>query len=150
MPAEIRMPRPQLVVAALTIIRAYIAAGSPVIIERPFGRFEEWDRYVRQPLLWLDAPDSCKTRELVERNDPDRAVFGRLVHLWSAVFSTHAVRVKEIAALELPCLGVPPEARELYDLACESLVAVDAMCSTWWRSANTSRPKKRDCRAAIA
>lgn len=111
--------RAALVAAALVIIRAYIAAGEPKQKAKTFGRFEDWDRYVRYPLLWLDAPDPCRTRELIERNDPERETFGRLVHLWNTVFGSAPVRAKAIGALQANGSAAPPECRELYDLACE-------------------------------
>lgn len=117
--AEVRAERSELVVAALTIMRAYIVAGSPPVNAKTFGRFEEWQRLVRDPLLWLDAADPCKTRELAERNDPDREDFSRLIYLWRVVFDLRAVRVKEIGELAVVGIGVPPEARELYEIACE-------------------------------
>ncbi len=117
--AETRAARPRLVVAALTIIRAYIVAGCPVTGRKPFGRFEHWQEVIQDPLLWLGAPDPCKTRELVERNDPDRETFGRLIFLWSKVYGQREVRTKELGDLTMIKAGDPAEKRELYDLACE-------------------------------
>src|SRR5207248_9220659 len=48
--------RPSLVVAALTIIRAFVNAGCPR--ERPpLGSFDDWSKLVRDPLLWLGCAD---------------------------------------------------------------------------------------------
>jgi hypothetical protein len=117
--AEARAQRPELVAAALTIIRAYDVAGRPAVSTKPFGRFEQWQAFIQHGLLWLGAPDPCKTRELAERNDSERETFARLIHLWSVVFGTNPIHVKDIGGLDLPRVGQPPEARELYDLACE-------------------------------
>ena len=38
--------------AALTILQGYQKAGRPTFAP-PFGSFEDWDRMVRQPLLWI-------------------------------------------------------------------------------------------------
>jgi putative DNA primase/helicase len=65
--AETRAARPRLVAAALTIIRAYVVAGRPGMDRKPFGRFEHWQAMIQDPLLWLGAPDPCKTRELGPR-----------------------------------------------------------------------------------
>ena len=48
---ETRAQRPQLVAAALTIIRAYRVAGCPEVTMKPFGRFEEWQKMIQAPLL---------------------------------------------------------------------------------------------------
>ncbi|MDE2133811.1 MAG: DUF3854 domain-containing protein [Alphaproteobacteria bacterium] len=117
--AEARTMRAELVAAILTIIRAYAAAGYPEVEAKTFGRFEEWQALIQRPLLWLGASDPCKTRELVERNDPDREAFARLVYLWSKVFGENPIRTKDISELGIPRVGAIPETRELYDLACE-------------------------------
>ncbi len=111
---ETRELRPKLIKAALTIIRAYHVAGCPDVGAKPFGRFEDWQRFVQCPLIWAGAPDPCMTRELVEQNDPDRASFERLVSLWSEVFG-----IKPTPARDFTKLTNSPEAHELYELACE-------------------------------
>ncbi|MGB7976301.1 MAG: hypothetical protein WCF81_18585 [Roseiarcus sp.] len=61
--------RPQLVVAVLTILRAYHVAGRP---DQPkaLGSFEEWSNLVRGALLWLDCADPVSTMEEVRMADP--------------------------------------------------------------------------------
>lgn len=54
--------RHELVVAALTIIRAWVTAGRPQVAQGNTASFEEWDRLVRQPLAWL-ANQEGLTRE---------------------------------------------------------------------------------------
>jgi hypothetical protein len=117
--AETHTQRAHLVAAILTIIRAYFVAGQPPVTMKTFGRFEQWQDIVQAPLLWLGAPDPCKTRALVERNDPDRQIFGRLVYLWNTVYGPRAVRLKEVGELVARLSGHAPEARELYDMVCE-------------------------------
>jgi hypothetical protein len=46
------------VAAALTMIRAYIAAGSPSVC-KAFGSYAGWSAMVRSPLVWLGEPDIC-------------------------------------------------------------------------------------------
>lgn len=117
--AEARSLRSQLVVAALTIIRAYHVAGRPEVAAKPFGRFEDWQEMIQAPLLWLGAADPCKTRELVERNDPDRETFARLIYLWNKVFGPRPIVVKEIAGLIVRKSGDAPEGRELLEMVVE-------------------------------
>ena len=54
--------RGELVAAALTIPLAYLAAGAPPQRLAPFGRFEAWARWCRDPLVWLGEPDPCASR----------------------------------------------------------------------------------------
>jgi hypothetical protein len=74
--AFIRDRRASLVCAALTILRAYVAAGRPVQPIRPFGRFEAWSALVRSALAWLGCPDPCASREKIEREDPITEALG--------------------------------------------------------------------------
>lgn len=63
--------RPRLVGLALTVLRAYAAAGYPIEGSyKRWGRFEDWEKMVRSALLWLGEPDPCTTREEVKQNDP--------------------------------------------------------------------------------
>jgi hypothetical protein len=61
---EVPKRRAELAVAALTIIRAYIAAGSPRPKVANFGRFEQWQEWCRFPLIWLGMADPCDTGRL--------------------------------------------------------------------------------------
>ena len=50
------------VAAALTIVRAYLVAGSPKVCG-PFGSYAAWSKMVRSPLIWLDEPDPIISME---------------------------------------------------------------------------------------
>ncbi|WP_247430197.1 bifunctional DNA primase/polymerase [Bradyrhizobium sp. 44] len=65
--------RAELVVAGLTVLRAFVVAGRPGLKElTPFGRFEDWSNLVRGALVWLGEPDPCKTRDFIATDDPER------------------------------------------------------------------------------
>jgi putative DNA primase/helicase len=53
--------RPMLLVAALTIVRAYLTAGQSVK-SVPLPSFERWSKYARDPLLWLGMVDPVATQ----------------------------------------------------------------------------------------
>ncbi len=74
--------RGELVVAGLTILRAYVAAGRPTQAIRPFGRFEEWSDLVRSALVWLGTADPCAGRSRIEEQDPTRQRLGQLLCAW--------------------------------------------------------------------
>jgi putative DNA primase/helicase len=63
--------RGELLTAALTIPLAYMAAGCPDVGLTPFGSFEEWDRLVRRPLVWLGNPDPLAASAEMRDADPD-------------------------------------------------------------------------------
>lgn len=99
-PAQMLMVRrTRYVVAALTIIRAYIAAGRPKAAQGRSASFELWDDLVRQPLVWLaaqvtrcgrtDVPtftDPLKATERAFEHDPETTKHAALLHAWHAAF----------------------------------------------------------------
>jgi putative DNA primase/helicase len=63
-----KVQRGRFVPAALTILRAWHAAGAR--IERsPLGGFEEWLQRIRAPLLWLGCDDPCDTTLKLKAQD---------------------------------------------------------------------------------
>lgn len=73
--------RGRFVAAALTIVRAYVAAGCPDQ-RRPLASFEDWSRLVRSALCWLDCADPVATMDMARAEDPElgslRRVFAEL------------------------------------------------------------------------
>ncbi len=62
--------RPRLVVAGLTILRAFFNAGCPQSEVPPFGSYEGWSHIVRHAVIWVSLPDPCQTRAaLAETSD---------------------------------------------------------------------------------
>ncbi len=98
---EVIKNRQQMVVAALTIVRAYITAGRPKAAPGRIASFELWDDLVRQPLCWLkqftgpfgrtDLPDFCDPAESITRSEsenPDQAKLAAMLEAWHAAFGT--------------------------------------------------------------
>ncbi|WP_247838569.1 bifunctional DNA primase/polymerase [Bradyrhizobium sp. 200] len=72
--------RVALVVAGLTVLRAFVVAGRPGLDKlTPFGRFEDWSNLVRGALVWLGEPDPCKTRAFIATDDPEHNDLGQLL-----------------------------------------------------------------------
>ncbi len=74
----LKRERPRYVAAALTVLRAFIAAGMPEQA-RPLGGFAEWSHLVRDALIWLGEPDPLDTMERVREQDPKRERSGSTV-----------------------------------------------------------------------
>jgi hypothetical protein len=55
-----------LLAAALTILRAYCAAGRPDQRLPAWGSFEGWSGLVRSAIVWIDMPDPGETRLLLQ------------------------------------------------------------------------------------
>ena len=75
----IKENRPQLVAAALTVIRAYFVAGCPEQSGGIWGSFENWSRIVRGSLVWAGCDDPLTTREYVNANDNSVDVLDLLI-----------------------------------------------------------------------
>jgi hypothetical protein len=91
------------VVAALTIVRAYITAGRPKMAKGRTASFEHWDDLVRQPICWLaqqvaaiagtpegaGLPTLSDPMEAAARafeQDPETTKLRALVEAWFAAF----------------------------------------------------------------
>lgn len=72
----IKQVRPQLVTAALTILRAYQVAGQPKQKMRSWGSFEGWSDYVRAALVFAGcvdpAPESWRLEEMTPQVAAER------------------------------------------------------------------------------
>jgi hypothetical protein len=86
--------RPQLVAAALTIIRAGLLAK----FERrsPLGSFEMWSRWVRDPLIWLDEADVVSTMTAGEADDPEREALAAVLYHWADVVGGERITAKKL------------------------------------------------------
>jgi putative DNA primase/helicase len=82
--ATVLADRGRYVAAALTIVRAYLAAGCPDPGD-PLASFEDWSRVVRSPLVWLGRADPITTMETARADDPSRANLRAIVAAWATV-----------------------------------------------------------------
>lgn len=90
--------RPELVPAALTILRAYHVAGRPRQALPPWGGFDEWSDWVRSSLVWLGRADPALTRRVVEQSDPVRQGLCSLLTAWKQAFGTRVVGAGEVVS----------------------------------------------------
>jgi hypothetical protein len=89
--------RAQLVVAALTVLRAYIVAGQPKQSAPPLGGFEQWGRLVRDCILWLGEADPCLTIEATRAIDPKRLELIAVVTQWREVLGPRSLTARTAA-----------------------------------------------------
>jgi hypothetical protein len=98
--------RASFVVAALTIIRAYIQAGRPRLGTGRTASFELWDDLVRQPICWLRSlmrdgadgglphfDDPLKAADQAYDQDPETARLKALLCAWHATFPNQPATV---------------------------------------------------------
>lgn len=82
---------------ALTICLAYLYAGAPAIAGLyPMGGFEQWDRMVRRPLVWIGLADPLRASEGLRENDPDIEAMRLMFSAWQQSFSDRPVTVAEV------------------------------------------------------
>jgi len=91
----VRANRARYVTLALTLIRAWIAAGKPMTACKPLASFSQWSDWVRQPLLWLGQPDPASSVFEQLAQDPDRETLGRLLHAWRKAFGDAPTMIRD-------------------------------------------------------
>ncbi|MEI8158534.1 MAG: hypothetical protein WCH60_16850 [Burkholderiales bacterium] len=91
----VRAAREHYVSLALTIIRAWVVAGSPMTPCKPLASYGQWSDWVRQPLLWLGMADPAQRVFEQLAQDPDRETLGRLLHAWRATFGSTPAMIRE-------------------------------------------------------
>jgi hypothetical protein len=96
--------RGELVSAALTVLQAYLKAGSPVptnvdgnpINPPPLGSFGGWDAVVRRALLWLGEFDPVQSQATIRDGDDSRIALATLLEAWHSHIGSTACQVREI------------------------------------------------------
>jgi putative DNA primase/helicase len=73
--------RAEYVVAALTVLRAYLMADERITIN-PLGSYEAWSGRVRESLVWLGCADPCDTMASARRADPVTSQLSNVIVAW--------------------------------------------------------------------
>ncbi len=103
--------RTDLVVAALTLLRAFHVAGRPQQCSA-LGSFEAWSDLVRSALLWLGCADPVATMEEVRKADPRLEDLQSVVAQWQTHVGVQRVTVSEVIKLATemtPSFGEKPD-----------------------------------------
>src|SRR5690606_21364248 len=86
--------RHELVVAALTVLRAYDVAGRPTKV-KAMGAFEDWS-WIRGALMWLDCADPADTREEIFDSDPKKQDLADVMDLWKYTVGCEQVTTSDL------------------------------------------------------
>lgn len=87
--AWIQGERPRLTIAALTIVKAYFAAGRPAQGFTPYGSFEPWSDLIRSALVWAGEADPNEGRKDIETtSDSEFEDLAVLLHACHACYDT--------------------------------------------------------------
>ena len=89
--------RPRLLIAALTVLQAYSAAGRPPQGLTPYGSFEAWSATVRSALVWAGEPDPTHGRAALEGEaDAQYETLAHLLTAWHACYGTTAMTLNTV------------------------------------------------------
>jgi len=95
--AETRERRRELVRDALTIVLAYLQAGSPDLALSPLGGYTEWSCLVRQAIVWCGGADVCESMDRLRAEDPRRAAMAAVYAAWHENAGSAAITCAELA-----------------------------------------------------
>jgi hypothetical protein len=99
--ARVMDDRGRYIAACLTIVLAYKQAGCPNTLPA-LASFEDWSRFVRSALVWLDCADPCTSIEKSREDDPELCALRELLGLWSNIIGVgmeNARTVRSVAEL---------------------------------------------------
>lgn len=143
---QVLADRGRYIAAAMTIPRAYLAAGRPD--KRPgLASYTEWSDMVRSALVWADCGDPVETMKVIRDTDPVLTTLRTVLECWRDVFSGEGKTAAEVAALYAG--GFDPEGQEGEALTAlrAALVPVaavrgviDAARLGYWLRASKGRP----------
>ncbi|MBV8096592.1 MAG: hypothetical protein JO110_25790 [Acetobacteraceae bacterium] len=88
--------RGQYVGACLTIVRAYLQAGSPGLL-KPLASFGGWSDLVRSSLVWLGCADPVQSVQAARDDDPELGALRQVLILWQACFGERAMTARQVA-----------------------------------------------------
>jgi hypothetical protein len=98
--AEVHKNRVAILSDIFTIVAAYEAAGEMPAVD-PLVGYDDWCRWVQQPLVWLGQEDPVSSVRELQSEDEDRANLERVVEFWFAVFGSEWVGVRTLCTFEV-------------------------------------------------
>lgn len=134
--ADARRNRARYVSAALTIVRAWLAAGGPLTSVKPVASYGRWSDWCRQPLLWLGLADPATRlfEQLVK--DPDQELLGRMLRGWHEAHGHRPMLVREVLA------AFPDDdfSEAVRDIAEDKGGEINRRRLGWWLRKHQGRP----------
>jgi hypothetical protein len=95
------------VAAGLTIVRAYLAAGSPKVCPA-IGSYAAWSTMVRSPLVWLGEPDPVISMEGLRDEDEELSNISEFVQQWLDSGLSLDTGFLLVSIVEEACAPPPP------------------------------------------
>lgn len=129
---EVLRERGKYVSAALTVIRAWVVAGSPMAGCRSLASYGDWSALCRQPLIWLGCADATASIYEAMAEDPDRETLSRLLAAWHAVFGKTPAMVREAVNQTSPFHDDNAELREVLRDIADERGEINRRKLGWW------------------
>lgn len=95
--AAVQGDRGRFVVAGLTVLRAYVLAGSPEP-PRQLAGYADWSNSVRGALMWLGYADPVSSMAAVRDNDPQRGALQAVLAQWDMHIGPERVSTAQVIA----------------------------------------------------
>jgi hypothetical protein len=92
---EVKQRRHELLIAALTILRAYKIV-KPNIKLKPMGDFKDYE-WVRGALVWLGQSDPIESQKDLFAYDPMKDGLTNILECWDNAYGNRKIRVAELA-----------------------------------------------------
>jgi hypothetical protein len=105
--ADAKDRRPELVVAVLTVLRAYHVAGRPNPPKPPLQSFVSWSDTVRAALVWLGQGDPVNTMARLRETDPALASLKTVLNVWRDDFGETPTTLSDAVAAANATLATP-------------------------------------------
>ena len=88
--------RADLVVDALTILRAHAVAARPQCGISPFGSFETWSEVIRAAIVWVGLADPILGRQAVVEQDGGASAVAGMLRVWHSVHGDRDLTTRQV------------------------------------------------------
>ncbi len=99
---HVRAVQPSLTAAAITVLRAYTAAGRPAQTFQTWGSYESWASLVVGAVRFAGLSDPGETRLALRAADPDAEYIRALVNGWANLGGAKGITVRDVVAKVFP------------------------------------------------
>jgi putative DNA primase/helicase len=133
------------VAAAMTIVRAYLAAGQPDKLSPP-ASYAAWSDMVRSALVWLGCGDPIETMKETRDSDPVLTALRTILECWRSVFGDDSRTAQQVAAKLVTFDPTTREGEKLNALrtalapVAEVRNVIDATRLGYWLRSSKGRP----------
>lgn len=86
--------RAEILGSVISIIKSYLDSKDSVDAT-PLAGFHEWNKMVREPLMWAGLADPCESMVVFRVDDPELDLLSRLIGFWKDSFGALPLTIRE-------------------------------------------------------